>query len=149
VDLNNSETNDLRYYRSDRWVLVFCLVIAIFGTLDFIKREREVKMAIGLNSSNFEATINSADNQGKVLLVDFWAPWCGPCNALTPTIDQLNEEGYGVYKVNVEEESDLASEYSISSIPALVFFKDGKVVKKILGLQQKNQIEDTFKELEQ
>jgi len=83
------------------------------------------------------------------LLVDFWAPWCGPCNALTPTIDQLNEEGYGVYKVNVEEESDLASEYSISSIPALVFFKDGKVVKKILGLQQKNQIEDTFKELEQ
>lgn len=148
MDLNNSETNDLRYYRGNRWVLAFCLAIAIFGTLDFIKREREVKMAIGLNSSNFEATINSADNQGKVLLVDFWAPWCGPCNALTPTIDQLNEEGYGVYKVNVEEESELASEHSISSIPALVFFKDGKVVKKILGLQQKNQIEDTFKELE-
>lgn len=148
MDLNSLETDDLRYYRGNSWVLAFCLAIAIFGTLDFIKRERGVKVAVGLNESNFKATISSADNQGKVLLVDFWAPWCGPCNALTPTIDQLNEEGHRVYKVNVEEESDLASEYSISSIPALVFFKDGKVVKKILGLQQKNQIEDTFKELE-
>lgn len=105
-------------------------------------------MTISLNESNFEATIKSADNKDQVLLVDFWAPWCGPCNALTPTINQLNEEGRRVYKVNVEEESELSNEYNISSIPALIFFKNGRVVKRVLGLQQKSQIESMFEELE-
>ena len=77
-------------------------------------------------------------------LVDFWAPWCGPCQMMGPTIDKLASDYAGkavIAKVNVDDSPDLASKYGIRSIPALLFFKGGEVVDQLIGVQS----EDTLK----
>ena len=72
----------------------------------------------------------------KPALVDFWASWCGPCRMLSPVVDQVSEQYDGVdfYKVNVDEEPDLAMEYGIMSIPCLIMFKDGKIFDQSVGV---------------
>lgn len=75
-----------------------------------------------------------------VALVDFWAPWCGPCQMVSPMIEELTndfDEGVKIGKVNVDEEGKLAQEYQIMSIPAVFIFKDGEVVETIIGVQAK------------
>ena len=94
---------------------------------------------------------NSDDLQADVLdvkdvpvLVDFWAPWCGPCHAQGPIIDELAKEVVGgkakILKVNVDDNTDLASQYGIMSIPALKVFKNGEVVDEMVGVHDKNQL---------
>ena len=85
-----------------------------------------------LTKTNFNETIMTE----KIVLVDFWASWCGPCRMVSPVIDQIAEEYAGkitVGKVNVDAEGTLAAEYAVVSIPTVVLFKDGKQAEKLVG----------------
>lgn len=83
-----------------------------------------------LTKDNFETSIK----ENETLIVDFWAPWCGPCRMLTPVLEQLaNENICAVGKVNVDEEDDLAALFRISSIPTVLLYKNGKMVDKKVG----------------
>ncbi len=100
---------------------------------------------VELNNSNFESTINEG-----LTLVDFWAPWCGPCRMIAPIIEELAEDFDGkatIAKVNTDEEQDIAIKFGIRSIPTILFFKDGKVVDQMIGAAGKNVIADKIDSL--
>lgn len=87
-----------------------------------------------LNVDNFKETIASG-----TVLVDFWAPWCGPCKMQTPILDQVAEkigDKALITKVNVDENAPIAAEYGVRSIPTLILFKDGEKVQDFIGVQQ-------------
>ena len=97
-------------------------------------------MEIKLTKFNFADEVLSSD---LPVIVDFWATWCGPCKMIAPTIEELSNALDGkakVGKVNVDEEMGLAVEYKIEVIPTLLFFKDGKVMKKTTGVMTKDEI---------
>ena len=90
-------------------------------------------------SDTFQADV--LDIKDIPVLVDFWAPWCGPCQTQGPIIDELADEigdKAKVYKVNVDDNTELASQYGIMSIPALKVFKNGEVVEEMVGVHDKN-----------
>lgn len=93
-----------------------------------------------LTSDNFQKEVLDS---GMPVLIDFWAPWCGPCRALTPVVEELGQELAGkvkVGKVNVDEQRELAAKFGIMSIPTLMVFRDGKVSGTSLGLKPKEMI---------
>ena len=90
-------------------------------------------------TDTFQADV--LDVKGTPVLVDFWAPWCGPCQMQGPILDELSSSIGGkakIFKVNVDDNNDLASQYGIMSIPALKVFKDGEVVEEMVGVHDKN-----------
>ncbi len=98
--------------------------------------------AESLTAVNFEEKLENG-----VALVDFWASWCGPCMMLAPTIDEVAEDfagRAGVYKVNVDDEGELAARFGIMSIPTLIVFKNGEVFDKIVGVVPKENIAEVI-----
>jgi thioredoxin 1 len=95
-------------------------------------------MAKEYNDSNFQTEVLSSE---KLTVVDFWAEWCGPCRAIGPVIEELSKEYDGkvnVGKVNVDNNPQLSTNFGITSIPAILFIKEGKVVDKLVGAQPKS-----------
>lgn len=95
-----------------------------------------------INDSNFASSVIQSD---VPVLVDFWAPWCGPCLAIGPTIDELAQEFDGklvVAKMNVDENANVPAEYGVRSIPYMVLFHEGKIVDSIVGAQPKAKIKE-------
>ena len=93
-----------------------------------------------------DAVFEEAVKSG-VVLVDFWAPWCGPCRMQGPILEQVADAVAGkatVTKLNVDENPQTASKYGVRSIPTLLLFKDGKMVKQYVGLQRKDELTETI-----
>lgn len=93
-----------------------------------------------LQASEFDTFINQ---QAGPVVIDFWAPWCGPCRALAPTLERLAENLEGVVavrKINVDEASELASAFGVRSIPTLILFKDGQALSQVVGSQTESEL---------
>lgn len=102
-------------------------------------------MAMELNSSSFQTEV--IDFKGAAL-VDFWAPWCGPCRMMTPILESLAEKMAGkvkITKLNVDDSPDIAAKFNVSTIPTLIFFKDGKAVHTSIGVVPEAELENQIK----
>ena len=102
---------------------------------------------ITITQTNFESEVLKAKTP---VLVDFWAQWCAPCRALTPTLDELAQKYQGKFtvgKVNVDENPDLAARFGILNIPTMIFFKGGQEVDRAMGLQPKSQLDAKIQKL--
>ena len=98
-----------------------------------------------LNENTFE---NSVLKSSKLVLVDFWAPWCGPCRKMTPVLEQIQNEmveSVNITKVDTDKYPQLASEYGVFSLPSMLLFKDGEVKEVMVGLMPKSSVVNNIK----
>jgi thioredoxin 1 len=104
-------------------------------------------MALEITKDNFADIVKN----NKVVVVDFWAPWCGPCRMIAPIIEELVEEykdkGVAVGKINTDEEQELAIQFGIRSIPTVLFFKDGELADSMIGAAPKQFYEEKINAL--
>jgi thioredoxin 1 len=117
------------------------LHLTIERKMNYHKRNKQMKYVIEGTDSNFE---NEVLQSKLPVLVDFWAPWCGPCRMIGPVVEQLAEQYQGkikVVKVNTDENQQIAYHYGIRSIPTLGIFKDGQVVDGVVGAVPKQTLE--------
>ena len=94
---------------------------------------------INLNKESFTKAVSS----DKTVLIDFWAPWCGPCKALTPILEEVSSEmsdQVGIYKVNVDDNSELAQEHGVQSIPTILVYKNGSLSETLVGVKSKEEL---------
>jgi thioredoxin 1 len=113
------------------------LNFAIITVKKLIKTKNFI-MAAEYTDSNFKEKVLDSD---KLTMIDFWAEWCGPCRAIGPVVEELSKEYDGsvnIGKVNVDQNPQLSVNYGITSIPAIIFVKGGKVVDKLVGAQPKS-----------
>ncbi|GET31495.1 hypothetical protein PbJCM13498_03580 [Prolixibacter bellariivorans] len=120
-------------------IAVLFIAYLIYGfkkmkNLENVPPSKKIKV---LNNKNFKTVIRSG-----TVLVDFWAPWCGPCKMIAPTLNEIAEENHNVTiaKVNVDEQQQLAQKYNIRNIPTMILFRDGKAEKRITGVKSKKAI---------
>lgn len=103
-----------------------------------------------VNKTDMASFENDVLKSDKPVLVDFWAEWCGPCRTLGPVLDEVATEigeKATIYKVNVDENGELAQKYGIRGIPTMIFFKGGEATKTLVGVQPKEEIKKTLEEL--
>ena len=93
-----------------------------------------------VTDTNFQAEVLESETP---VLVDFWAPWCGPCRIIAPSLEELNDEieNFRVVKLNVDENQQTAAQYDVMSIPTLIVFKNGQPAKKIIGAMPKKRLQ--------
>lgn len=107
----------------------------------------EESPVIHISDDDFETNILKGD---KPVLVDFWAPWCGPCRAIAPTLEELASQFKGrvkIAKINIDDHPKTAASYNVRSIPTLILFKDGKAVETVVGLTSKDRLENLLKKV--
>jgi len=104
-------------------------------------------MEIVFTDQNFESEVLKSD---KPTLVDFWAPWCGPCQMMGPIIEELAKEmgdKVKIGKLNVDENPKIAQKFSVMSIPTIIIFKDGKTAKQLVGVQSKEALKEELEKI--
>jgi thioredoxin 1 len=113
-----------------------CFVISKSSCYNARTTNFELRFSMDLTADSFDATVLQAQN---IVLVDFWAPWCGPCKVMSPIVDELAGEmdGVTIGKVNVDENSELARQFNVLSIPTFIVFKSGQVVEQFSGSMSK------------